>query len=168
MPAMELREVIEGMERAVEAGTARAVVRLRTEAELVGVAEVDVRVGAHQVTVDEPPSYGGGGAGPNPVQLALASLASCQAITYRFWAARLGIAVDEVRVRVEGDLDVRAFLGFPGAGRSAPTDVHCLVTVTGPEDPARYRQLADAVDEHCPVLNLFASPVNVHRELHGL
>jgi uncharacterized OsmC-like protein len=162
---MALREVIEGIGKSLEADPARAVVRLRTEAELVGVAEVAVRAGAHHLTVDEPPSHGGGGAGPNPVQLALASLASCQAITYRFWAARLGIAVDEVRVRVEGDLDVRAFLGFPGAGRAAPAEVRCLVTVTGPETPARYQELARAVDEHCPVLDLFTSPVTVHREL---
>jgi uncharacterized OsmC-like protein len=164
---MALREVIEGIGRTLEADPTRAVVRLRVEAELVGVTEVDVRAGAHHVTVDEPPAYGGGGAGPNPVQLALASLASCQAITYRFWAARLGIALDDVRVRVEGDLDVRAFLGFPLAGRPVPGEVRCLVTVTGPEEAARYEELARAVDEHCPVLDLFASPVNVRRELHG-
>ena len=30
----------------------------------------------------------------NPVQYALASLGSCQAITYQFWAEQLGIGFD--------------------------------------------------------------------------
>ena len=34
---------------------------------------------------------------------------------------------------------------------------------TGPESPERYQQLAAAVDEHCPVLDLFRNPVPVDR-----
>ena len=41
------------------------------------------------------------------------------------------------------------------------------VTVTGPESPERYEELAAAVDEHCPVLDLFANPVPVTRTLAG-
>ena len=44
-------------------------------------------------TVDEPPRTRGGGSAPNPVEYALASLGSCQAITFRFWAEHLGISV---------------------------------------------------------------------------
>jgi len=63
-------------------------------------------------TVDEPAKLGGGGAAPNPVQYALTSLGSCQAITYRFWAEHLGISLDKLTVRVEGDLGIRGFSGF--------------------------------------------------------
>jgi hypothetical protein len=35
------------------------------------------------------------------------------------------------------------------------------VTLSGPAAPQRYQELADTVDEHCPVLDLFrtATPV---------
>ena len=36
---------------------------------------------------------------------------------------------------------------------------------TGPESPERYQQLAAAVDEHCPVLDLFRNPVPVDRTI---
>jgi len=78
---------------------------------LVGITEVDIKTGAHSFTVDEPPALGGADAAANPVQYALASLGSCQAITYRFWAAQLGVELDSITVRVEGDLDLRGFFG---------------------------------------------------------
>lgn len=41
------------------------------------------------------------------------------------------------------------------------------VTVSGRESPGRYQELAAAVDEHCPVLDLFKNPVPVTRALAG-
>jgi hypothetical protein len=64
-----------------------------TDGTLTGITEVDVRTGSHTFTVDEPPALGGGGTAPKPVEYALASLGSCQAITYRFWAEHLGVSV---------------------------------------------------------------------------
>ena len=93
----------------------------------------------------------------------LDSLGSCQAITYRFWAAQLGISFDKLTVRLEGDLDIRGFSGFDDAIRPGFTAVRVEVTVTGPESAERYAELAAAVDEHCPVLDLFKNPVPVTR-----
>src|SRR5215475_5790965 len=132
---------------------------------LVGVTEVDIRTGAHAFTVDEPPALGGADVAANPVQYALASLGSCQAITYRFWAAQLGISFDKLTVRVEGDLDIRGFFGFDDSVRPGFSAVRVQVGITGPETPERYQELAAAVDEHCPVLDLFRNPVPVDRTI---
>jgi uncharacterized OsmC-like protein len=99
------------------------------------------------------------------VQYALASLGSCQAITYRFWAAHLGVTLDSITVRVEGDLDLRGFFGVDDRVRPGFSGVHVEVTVAGPESEERYAELAAAVDEHCPVLDLFKNPVPVSRTL---
>ena len=104
-------------------------------------------------------------AAANPVQYALAALGSCQAITYHIWAAQLGIELDSVSVRVEGDLDLRGFFGLDDTVRPGFTAVRVEVTVTGPESTERYAELAAAVDEHCPVLDLFKNPVPVTREV---
>ena len=162
---MTVRDAVDAVRRSLEGDPARAVARLRTEASLVGVTEVTVRMGAHEVTVDEPKSVGGTGVAANPVQLALAALGSCQAITYRYWADILGLQLDGVTVRVEGDVDVRGFFGFDPQVRPGVDGVRCLVTLHGPEPPARYEKLAAAVDAHCPVLDIFSRPVPVDRHV---
>src|SRR5262249_49715529 len=124
-----------------------------------------MRTGTHTFTVDEPAKLGGGGTAPNPVQYALASLGSCQAITYRFWAEHLGISLDKLTVRVEGDLDIRGFFGFNDRVRPGFSAVRVQVGITGPERPERYQELAAAVEEHCPVLDLFRNPVPADRTL---
>jgi uncharacterized OsmC-like protein len=158
-----LSTVIEGTRAAVTANPAAAQVLFSTQGELTGVTEVEVRTPTHSFTVDEPPALGGGGTAPNPVEFALASLGSCQAITYRFWAEHLGIAFDKLTVTVEGDLDIRRFLGFDENVRPGFSAVRVQVGITGPESPEHYQQLAAAVDEHCPVLDLFRNPVPVDR-----
>jgi uncharacterized OsmC-like protein len=102
------------------------------------VTEADIRTGEHTFKVGEPPALGGADAAANPVQYALASLGPCPAITYRCWAAQLGISSDKLTVRLEGDLDIRGFPGFGDAIRPGLTAVRVEVTVTGPEHAERY------------------------------
>jgi uncharacterized OsmC-like protein len=160
-----LGTVIADTRKAVAEDPAAAQALFSTHGTLTGMTEVDIRAGSHTFTVDEPPALGGGGIAPNPVEYALASLGSCQAITYRFWAEHLGVSLDTLTVRVEGDLDIRGFFGFDDNVRPGFTAVRVAVSVTGPETAQRYQELAAAVDEHCPVLDLFRNPVPVDRTI---
>jgi len=162
---MSLGSLIADTRKSVADDSANAQAVFTAEGTLVGVTEVDIRTGAHSFKVDEPPALGGADVAANPVQYALASLGSCQAITYQFWAEQLGIGFDTLSVRVEGDLDIRGFFGFDDSVRPGFSAVRVEVTVTGPESPERYQELAAAVDRHCPVLDLFANPVPVTRTL---
>jgi uncharacterized OsmC-like protein len=162
---MSVVSLIADTRQAVADDPANAQALFAAQGTLVGVTEVDIRTGAHTFKVDEPPALGGADLAANPVQYALASLGSCQAITYRFWAAQLGISFDTVTVRVEGDLDIRGFFGFDDTVRPGFTAVRVEVSVSGPESEERYAELAAAVDEHCPVLDLFRNPVPVTRAI---
>jgi putative redox protein len=59
-----------------------------------------VRVGKHELTVDEPVSAGGEDAGPNPYDLLLAALGSCTAMTLRIYATAKGWPLSAVEVRL--------------------------------------------------------------------
>lgn len=162
---MSIRSIIDQTRTAVEADSANAQAQIRAEGHLVGPTEVTLRTGRHSITVDEPASLGGEDRAASPVNLALVALASCQAITYRFWAEQLDIELDDVEVKVEGDLDLRGFFGLDDTIRSGFNDVRVKVTPKGPETAERYEELAQAVDEHCPVLDLFSNATPVTTRL---
>ena len=142
-----------------------AAVKVAVSTTLDGGMRCSTTARGHTVDADEPRSFGGGDTAQSPVELLLTSLATCQAVTYRLWAAELGVALDRVGVEVEGDLDLRGFLGLEAGVPAGYGAVRIAVTLEGPETPERYRELAEAVDEHCPVYDVLARPIPVEREL---
>jgi len=162
---MSLKTLIDENQRTIAADPIKAKAVFSVHGDLVGLTEVDLHARSHTVKVDEPPPLGGDDLGANPVEHALIALASCQAITYRFWAAKLGIELEGLEIAAEGDLDVRGFFGFDDYVRAGFTAVRLEITPTGPETAERYQELADAVDAHCPVLDLFMNPTTVERRI---
>jgi putative redox protein len=162
---MSLETLIDDNRQVIDAEPVKAKAVFSVHGDLVGLTEVDLQAREHSVKIDEPPSLGGQNLGANPVEHALIALASCQAITYRFWAAKLGIELDGLEISAEGDLDVRGFFGFDDGVRPGFTSVRLEVTPTGPESTERYHELAEAVDLHCPVLDLFTNTTPVQRRI---
>jgi len=146
-----------------EPARARVAIRVVTELEQGLLCEATVR--GHTVACDEPRSVGGSDTAQSPVELVLTSLATCQAITYRIWAAELGIALDRVEVEVVGHIDLRGFLGVDGVDRAGYEGLNVRICLTGPETAQRYEELAEAVERHCPVLDVLARPIPIEREL---
>jgi uncharacterized OsmC-like protein len=160
-----LRGIVDATTAAVSADAGNAAVVFSAAGNGADGVATDIRIGRHEIQIDEPPPLGGADAAPNPVETALAGLLSCQVVTYRFWAAKLDIPLDDVQIETEGDLDVRGFFGLRDDVRPGFGDVRVKVRLTGPASPEKYRELQAAVDEHCPVLDLFANPTPVSTEL---
>ncbi|QYJ17257.1 hypothetical protein Rxycam_03099 [Rubrobacter xylanophilus DSM 9941] len=157
----ELRGQLEHLERAEQTFTAgtRLVEGLRTEAEIRGF----------ELTVDEPRELGGTNTGPNPVELVLAALGTCQEILYAVYAPRLGVELENVEVDVEGTLDPRGFLGVADEARPGFQSVRYRVRIQSPSAPEKVRELVRLVEEHCPVLDIISNPVETSgsAELNG-
>lgn len=136
-------------------------------AKAVATTGVASKVSARQfsVTVDEPATLGGADTAANPVEYYLAALLSCQVVTYRFWAQRLGIQVDSITLHAEGDLDVRGFFGLDSSVRPGFTQVRVVAELSGPEPADRYEALQEFVEAHCPVLDLTVNQTPVVSEL---
>jgi len=164
--SMSFTDLINATKTALSSDPAQAQAKFEAHHDLVGPCEVTVKVGSgHKFTVDEPEALGGGNVAANPVEYALAALGSCQAITYRVWAAQLGIKLDKVEIGIDGDIDLRGFFGIDDRIRAGFNAVRINVSLSGPEQATRYEELAAAVDAHCPVLDLFRNPVPVERKL---
>ena len=156
-----LGAIITATAGAVAGNPDAAAVQFRATGTGSGWVATDIASRQHEYVVDEPASLGGDDSAANPVEYALGALISCQVVTYRFWAVRLGIRLDDVRISAVGDLDVRGFFGLDDAVRAGFSEIRLDVELTGPEPDERYAELHDAVDAHCPVLDLFtnATPV---------
>jgi uncharacterized OsmC-like protein len=65
-----------------------------------------------KLDADEPPLLLGTGKGPNPVEYLLTALAACVTTSLVYHAAAKGIVLKSVESRLEGDIDLRGFLGI--------------------------------------------------------
>jgi putative redox protein len=160
-----LAEMIDQTRTALSAQPAAGEVTFRTTSTLVGVTEVDNAVRSHRFKADEPESLGGADLAANPVEYVLSALGACHAISYRVWSEALGIPFDDLRIEVEGDLDVRGFLGVDETVRPGCDDIRVRATLTGTEPAERYARLHAAVEAHCPVQDMLTGSVNVKAEL---
>ncbi|MEO8326379.1 MAG: OsmC family protein, partial [Nitrospirota bacterium] len=64
------------------------------------------------LTADEPAILAGHDTGANPVEHLLHALAGCLTTTLIYHAALRGIKVEAIESELEGDLDIRGFLGI--------------------------------------------------------
>lgn len=149
----------------ITADTTAAHLTYRVNGRGSGSVASEITAGRHRFLVDEPAALAGDDVAASPVEYALGALISCQIVVYRLYANALGIVVDDIDINAEGDLDARKLFGITETVRPGFNAVRLSVKLTGPETAERYAELRRVVDEHCPVLDLFANAVPTSVEL---
>jgi putative redox protein len=99
-----------------------------------------VTSGRFNLTVDEPVSAGGTGAGPQPTELLLFSVASCLTLAIAFMARKRGIELGDLQVSVTGVYEGPRFVEIHSTVRCDP-------------EPADFERLLAAADRVCYVSN---------------
>lgn len=105
----------------------------------------------------EPPVLLGEGKAANPVEYVLHALAGCLTTTMVYHAAARGIVVDDVRSELEGDLDLKDFLGLSDKVRKGFSAVRVNMQVKSDADVETLESLAqfspvyDIVSKSLPV-----------------
>jgi uncharacterized OsmC-like protein len=110
---------------------------------------------------DEPPVLLGGNAGPNAVEAVLHALASCLSVGFIYNAAAQGIRVDSLRFRLEGDLDLHAFLGLSQKTRPGYGAIRVTYQVKSNAPSEKILELCEYVQKTSPVLDIIRNPVPV-------
>jgi putative redox protein len=158
--ADELATTIDAVRAGLAKPEAETVVTFVADCGLDEDYRASINIRDFSLRADEPPSIGGADTGPTPVELTLASLGTCQEIVYATYARILGIPLDKVSVHTEGRLDLRGFYGVAdvpvGFG-----DVSFTVEISSPASPEEIERLVQAVNTHCPVLEILRNPVPV-------
>jgi putative redox protein len=162
---MALKEIIVETQANLRADAANAKAVFSVDSRQVENLRSEAKVRQFSLTVDEPPTLGGSDAGPNPVELILAGLATCHEITYRAYATALGIPLDSVSVKLDGVLDLRGFFAIDDRVRPGFTGVRGTVTLKSLASKEELAKLKEVVDAHCRVLDILRAPVPVEIEL---
>ncbi len=114
---------------------------------------------------DEPPILLGSNKGPNAVELLLQALGFCYAVGYVANAAARGIEISRMEYQIEGDLDVRPFLGLDGP-RPGFTEIRVKGTVSSPTaTEEQLIELCQYVQDTSPVRDSLAHPIPVKTTL---
>ncbi len=126
-------------------------------------------VRGESVPADEPEALGGNDSAPNPVELLLAALSSCVSIGFVTTAAREGVEFDDLEIEVNGDLDLRGYLGLDADVRPGYHSLDYTVRVSSNEDPTRIEELFYSSIERSPLIDNLQNglPVRPTLEVSG-
>lgn len=135
----------------------------------VGGEEDTSRAMPFVVEADEPAVLLGFDNGPNATELALAALASCLNATFMFNAAAKGIHIDELELSLEGNLDLRGFLGLSEDVRNGYEAVQVTFRVRADASESQIEELAQLAQKRSPVFDIVTheTPVSVRVEKMG-
>lgn len=116
---------------------------------------------------DEPPVLLGENHAPNAVEAVLHALASCLAVGFIYNAAAMGIYVESLTFKLEGDLDLHAFLGLSEKSRPGYENIKLTYRVKCDAPREKVIELCNYVQKTSPVLDIIRNPVPVTVALEG-
>ena len=112
------------------------------------------------VDSDEPPVLLGQNRAPNTGEYVLHALAACVSGTIVYHAAARGIALDGLETTIEGDLDLRGFLGLDSSVRPGYEQIRVTIKAAGDFDDDQLAELASLI-RYSPVRDIVSNPVPV-------
>lgn len=122
-------------------------------------------VTAFRIPVDEPEALLGTNRAANPVEHILAGLASCLVVGISYNAAARGIVLDDLKVKLEGNLNLEGFLGLREDVRPGYQQIKLEYWVDSKASEKDIEALIAHVEKTSPVLDIIANPVPVKRTL---
>ena len=118
-----------------------------------------------KLDADEPPLLLGTGKGPNPVEYLLTALAACVTTSLVYHAAAKGIVLRSVESRLEGDIDLRGFLGISKEVRKGYQEIRMYFKIDADVPDEELQELVQLGPGYSPVFDSITKGVSVKVEL---
>jgi uncharacterized OsmC-like protein len=114
-----------------------------------------------KLDADEPDILLGSDKGANPVEYALTALAGCLTTTLVYHAAARGITIRTVESDLEGELDLRGFLGLSDQVRNGYKSICVKFRIDADASQETLDELVTLAQQRSPVFDIISNPVNV-------
>ena len=106
---------------------------------------------------DEPNALLGEDTAPNATEAALHALACCVTATFMYHAALRGVEVDDLRIDLEGDVDLRGLLALSDSIPIGFQDIRLSFHVRSSAPREQVEELCGLAQKYSPVFNTFAN-----------
>lgn len=105
---------------------------------------------------------GGAGTGACSGDLLLGALAACAQITCQMVATAMGIAINQIEVTIEGDLDLRGTLGIAKDVPVGFEQIRVYFSIDAPEATAeQLKLLREKTEQYCVVMQTLTHPPKI-------
>lgn len=123
--------------------------------------EDDQRQQTFELECDEPAVLLGEDGAPNPVEHLLNALLGCVTSSLVMHAASRGIEIEAIESEVQGDIDIRGFLGLTNEVPRGYQNIRLTLRVKSNADPHKLEELA----RFSPVFNTLINPTPVQIQI---
>jgi len=113
------------------------------------------------LAADEPDVLLGTDNGANPVEHLLHALASCVTTSMVYHAAARGISIDQVESLLEGNIDLRGFLGLDPNVRNGYQGIRVTLRIKANVSDEQFRELSSLGPKFSPVFDSLVRGVPV-------
>lgn len=131
------------------------------------VSTKNMVLGSHKLVrdfnfiIDEPTQLLGVNSAPNPAEYMLGGLAGCMAVTFMAGATAMNIEIDQLQLEIDGELDLKGFLGIDTEVNSGFPELKFIFHVKGNGTEEQYQKLMARVTKHSPNFNTIQNEVKM-------
>ncbi|HSI35271.1 MAG TPA: OsmC family protein [Tepidisphaeraceae bacterium] len=118
-----------------------------------------------EFVTDEPTQLLGTNTAPNPQEYLLGALNACMTVGYVAGASLYGVKLESLRIRSEGSIDLRGFLGISRAVPAGYDKIRYTVHIKGDGTPEQMRKIHELVMATSPNRFNLANPIALEAEL---
>jgi uncharacterized OsmC-like protein len=122
-----------------------------------------VEVGQKLLEAQAHSGVGGPGTAACSGDLLLAALAACAQLTCQLVATAMGVPIEDIRVSVEGDLDLSGTLGISKDVPVGFQDIRTSFNINAPAaTPEQLEALKQKTEQYCVVMQTLLQPPEIH------
>jgi len=160
---MDLRSIQKPLKDKYRSKPGSSVITLKAKASQVETPiACSIEVGQKLVEAQAHTGVGGPGTAACSGDLLLGALAACAQLTCQLVATAMGIQFEEIRVEVDGEMDLRGTLGIAKDVPVGFQDIHARFEIRAPEATAeQLALLKEKTEQYCVVLQTLKQPPEI-------
>jgi uncharacterized OsmC-like protein len=128
----------------------------KAQTKWLGDTKARTQIRGFKIDIDEPLELKGTNTAPNPVEILLAALGGCVALTYQGYAKKFEVDIENLVINLEGDMIPGGWIDEENRKRRGFEQIRYEVQLKTKASKEKIYQLHKLVEEKCPVSDMLS------------